>query len=213
MHPQSFRALKRGREMRKPVSKKHATNIIEFPGRVHAFTVLLLLLLAATVFTIGLLITEPELPFLIKPPLLLVALTAGLLAFSIVNQMRATKIVLGPASLQVSGPNGSGTYAWGKIEAARVVGACSCFADNPMTPAEKRIGLALFLRAGGEGRVDAAEADAILAVGDQIDGTKFVDAATAITKAVRSRQRSNKPVAAAQTKTRRREQFAQRGVA
>lgn len=195
----------------KSLKSRQDGGVISFPGHGHAFLLALMAVSAAVALAIVFVLIEPELTILIKPPLILVLICALALISTAFKQTRDTKLVMAPTALEVTGPQGRAKYAWSKIEAVRVVGAVGSFADDPLQPATKRIGLALFLRGGNEGRIEANEADAILAVGDQRQGEKFVEAASQITKALRSRQRGSKskPVALPGP-PRRREQFALR---
>lgn len=197
---------------KKAAKSKHSPNVISFPGRGHTFLLGLILVASAVAVSILFLLREPQLPLLAKPPLAIVMICAVGLVITALKQTRATTLLIAPAGLEVSGPNGKAQYAWNKIETVRVVGAVGTFADDPFSPAQKRIGLALFLRGGNEGRVEAHEADAVLAVGDQDQGEKFVDAAAQITKTLRSRQRGGKakPTALQAKPPRRRDQFALR---
>jgi hypothetical protein len=201
----------------KPAKKpKSATSEIKFDGQVSLFVVLMLAIGCGLIITCGLTITEPALPAYIKPLLGIVMIFAAALMFQALKQTRPTKLVLGPSALEVTGPDGKQKYPWGKIESVRVVGAVGCFGDDPFTPIEKRIGLGLFIKNGPEGRLEASEADAILAVGKQDEGARFVDAASTIMKAVRGRQRpGGRGPASAATGPRRaaRSEFAQRNVA
>lgn len=195
---------------------KQATNEIAFDGNVSLFLVIMLGIGCALIFASVLTIMEPQVPGYIKALMGLVVLSTTALILQGIRHTRGTKIVLGPSALEVSGPYGVQKYAWGKIEAVRVVGAVGCFADDPFNPIEKRLGLGLFLKGGAEGRMEASDADAILAVGSQDEGNQFVDAASLITKALRGRQRpGGKAPGKPQLNSRRpaRAEFAQRHVA
>jgi len=178
--------------MRNAKRSKGVPQSITLPGRSHPYLLVLMLLSLAVAGTTAALLATASLPIYAWPPLGAVVATSGVMAMLTLRHMGETTINFGPSALEVNNASGTAAYPWGKIAAVRVIGATGSISDDPMTPPEKRIGLAVFLKTGkdDDDRSDAGQADFIIAAGTQdADGDQFVSISQSITKAIRSRQR------------------------
>lgn len=173
--------------MAKKPKKSLADETIVLPPNVHPFLLVLLALSGGVAVSTGLVLGTIELPPYALPVLAITIVMAGLIFTTGVKYLQPTRINLGPSALHVVGPEGDQEFNWGQIDTVQVVGGTGCLADNPFKPSEKRIGLAVFLKGGPEGRNEVSQADAILASGELHQGERFIDIAARISKAHKSR--------------------------
>ncbi|MGF1649216.1 MAG: hypothetical protein ACFCUN_02065 [Hyphomicrobiaceae bacterium] len=168
---------------------KGAPTDITIPGRSHPY-LLVLTPLSAAVMIAGLaLFFTNELPLFFMPFLLLTITLATFVLVATLKEFQPVKLKLNPHGLEVSSGHGKRAFAWSQLESVRVVGATGSLGDNPLIPAEKRLGLAVFLKNGTEGRLEANQADAILASADPDFGERLVEISRNIMKVAASRQR------------------------
>ncbi|MEL6622424.1 MAG: hypothetical protein AAFQ11_06075 [Pseudomonadota bacterium] len=166
---------------------KLGNEVIKIPARVHPFLIVLLLVASGCALASIATIVLHDIPIYAKGMLLLVTISSAAIAFNCMKFFSGTTITIGEANLEVDGPEGRQSFPFGKIESVQVVGATGSLADDPFRPIEKRIGLAIFLKGGPEGRMDVNQADAILTSGENGQGEMFVNTASKINSAIKKR--------------------------
>ena len=180
--------------MRNARRSKGVPHSITLPGRAHTYLIILIATALGVSGTSTALASTAELPVYMLPLLGIVAVTSAGIGIMCMRHMSDIVVTFGPSVIEIAGPSGKTEVPWSKVSSVRVVGPTGSIADDPMTPPEKRIGLAVFLKSGkdddNDSRTEASDADIIIASGTQAtDGDTFVHAAQAITKAVRNRTR------------------------
>lgn len=173
--------------MRAKSSQKLGDEKIVIPGGFHPFLMILIILAGGVAASTTVLFFVNELPVYALPVLGLVILMSALLVMTCLRYTRPTVLKLGPTALEIQGPEGEMNFPWGTIDSVQVVGATGCLADNPFKPIEKRIGLAVFLKGGPEGRNDVSQADAIICAGEMQQGERFMAATQSIMRAIKKR--------------------------
>jgi len=186
----------------KKAKPKAPTSKIVLPGRSHPFLLALLALSLGVAATAGSLFYTNTLPVPFMPVLVAMILASLAVAKNCYAQLQETTLTLHANTLEISSPTGHKHFHYSDIEALRLVGPYGHFGDNPLIGNEKRIGIALFLKNGRDGRMEANEADFFICSGDQQDGDTFMKAIQHVQKAMKVRKRQTHPAPAPRARRR-----------